>query len=231
MKIISADRFGSNFPKVIKNTSATIFIRGCFGIARILLLLLIARKFGPNDFGALSLALSVVEIFKVVADFGVDTIILRRFVTNKRLSQRLLGNALTLKILSATIAYIIANVICWSIYKNAAALQLLLIIAASLYTTLFVNAFVSYFQANLKAVNIVVPNLVSMLIYVALTLFGFYADWSLVVLVIIIPLSELINLFATAKVFSLLSPIRLYLDKKIILSIVRQSLPIGIAGV
>ena len=65
MKIISADRFGSNFPKIIKNTSATIFIRGCFGIARILLLLLIARKFGPNDFGALSLALSVVEIFRL----------------------------------------------------------------------------------------------------------------------------------------------------------------------
>ncbi len=231
MKIISADRFGSNFPKIIKNTSATIFIRGCFGIARILLLLLIARKFGPNDFGALSLALSVVEIFKVVADFGADTIILRRFVINKLLSRRLLGNVLTLKILSATIAYILANVLCWLIYRNVAACELLLIVAASIYTTLFVNAFVSYFQANLNTVNIIVPNVVSMLIYASLTLFGFYADWSLAALVLIIPLSELINLLATAKVYSSFSAIRLCLDKKIIWSIVRDSIPVGIAGI
>jgi len=231
MKIISADRFGGNFPKVIKNTSATIFIIGCFGIARILLLLLIARKFGPNDFGALSLALSFVEIFKVVADFGVDTVILRRFVINRLLSERLLGNALTLKILSATIAYIITNILCWLIYKNASACQLLLIIAASLYTTLFVNAFVSYFQANLNTVNIIAPNVISMLIYAALTLFGFYFNWSLIALVFIIPLSELINLLATAKVYSSMSSIRLCLDKKIVWSIVRDSLPVGIAGI
>lgn len=231
MKIPGSEKYGSSFPKVIKNTGATIFIRGCFGIARILLLLLIAKKFGPGDFGALSLALSFSEIFKVVADFGVDTVILRRFVINKPLSARILGNGLTLKIISATIAYIAANVLCWLLYKNIAAFHLLLIIAVSLYTTLLANAFVSYFQANLSSASIVVPNAVSTLIYISLTLFGFHAGWSLAVLATIIPFCELVNLAATAKVFSMLSSLRMRFDKKIIWSIIIDSLPVGIAGI
>lgn len=222
---------GNSFPKVIRNTGATIFIRGCFGIARIFLLLVIAKKFGPADFGALSLALSFSEIFKVVADFGVDTVLLRRFVVNKALSARLLGNGLTLKLLSATAAYFIANAVCWLLYKNVGAFHLLLIIAASLYTTLLVNAFVSYFQANLNSASIVVPNAASTIVYILLTVFGVHAGWSLGLLAAIIPFCELINLAATARVFSMASSLRMRFDKKIIWSIIIGSVPVGVAGI
>ena len=60
---------GSLF-SIARNTGATVIIRGGSGIARILLLLLIAKRFGPEDFGRLSLVLSLVEIVRVIAGIG-----------------------------------------------------------------------------------------------------------------------------------------------------------------
>ena len=220
-----------DFIPIIKNTSANIIIRGLFGIARVFLFLLIARKFGPEDFGRLSLVISIVEIFRVLADFGVDTVTIRRFSLNSSFSERLLGNALSLKLLSATVGYMLVNLVFWFFYHNVEGSKLLFIVGTSLYSTLLANAFVSYFQANLRMPSIVVGSVVSTVFYILLTLFGLYRNWSLAELTVIIPLSELLNLFIVAKICNNIIPIKLRFDPIIILKLIRESFPVGIAGI
>lgn len=216
---------------IIKNTSATILVRGLSGLTRIILMLLIAKSFGPVDFGRLSLVLAVVELFKVIADFAVDVVTIRRFSQNRLLSGRLLGNVLTFKLLSASAAYIIANIGFWWIYRSREGLELLLIIGGSLYTTLLVNAFVSYFQANLNMVSIMISSLVSTFFYVSMTILGLYNNWSIFILAAIIPVSELMNLLITAKIYNIKTPISLQFNGKIILSLLKESFPVAIAGI
>lgn len=216
---------------IARNTGATVLIRGLFGITRIFLLLLIAKRFGPTDFGRLSLVLSLVEIVRVIADFGVDMVTIRRFSVNRLLSERLLGNTLTLKLISATAGYIASMTGFWLIYHNPEGLKILLIVGTSLYTSLMLNAFVSYFQANLNMSSIISSSLVSAISYISLTLFGLYSRWSLISLAAIIPASELINLLITARIYGRGSSMTLRLNKKIVLSLLKEGLPVAIGGI
>ncbi|MDZ7343791.1 MAG: oligosaccharide flippase family protein, partial [candidate division KSB1 bacterium] len=87
---------------ILKNTSATIAIRGAFGLARIIVLLMIARKYGPSAFGQLALALSIIDIAKVIADLGMDIVMIRRIAANINSTEKLFGNILSMKLLLST---------------------------------------------------------------------------------------------------------------------------------
>lgn len=216
---------------IARNTGATVIIRGGSGIARILLLLLIAKRFGPDDFGRLSLVLSLVEIVRVIADFGLDVVTIRRFSINKLLSERILGNALSLKLISATLGYIASIVLYWSLYQDSNGIVLAFIIGASLYTTLLLNAFTSYFQANLNMSSIIISSLVSACSYISLTFLGLYLHWSLVSFALIIPASEIINLLITSSIFKKTAFVRLRLDRRIVLGLIRESAPVAIGAI
>jgi O-antigen/teichoic acid export membrane protein len=221
---------GSIF-NIIRNTGATVLIRGGSGIARILLLLLIARRFGPEDFGRLALVLSLVEIVRVIADFGIDVVTIRRFSVNRLLSEKLLGNALSLKLISATLGYISCIVIYWLLFQDNEGVRLVFIVGTLLYASLLLNAFVSYFQANLAMPSIVISSVASTLSYISLALCGLTFHWSLLSFALIIPACELINLLITASIYRKIAFVRLRFDKRIILSLITESAPVAAGAI
>jgi len=215
---------------LIKNTGSTVIIRGLFGAARIVVLLFVAKHFGPEEFGRLSLVLSITEIFKVMADFGIDTVTIRRFAVNRLLSVTILRNVLTLKLSTATLAYLAAMTFFLATYGSSQGLALLSIIAVSIYSTLLINAFVSYFQANLSVSHVISSNIISAIVFIILTLICIHFDLSLIAFAAVFPLSEMVNLLMTAHVFGNIAPIKLEFHKKILCSLLKESLPVGIAG-
>jgi O-antigen/teichoic acid export membrane protein len=218
------------FLPLIKNTGSTIIIRGLSGITRIVILLLITRQFGPVEFGRLALVISVTEIFKIMADTGLDIITIRRFSLHRRLSPRIMDNVLSLKLMTATAGFFLSTLAFWVLYRSVDGLILTLIISLSIYTTLIINAFLSYFQARLKTADVIVSNIISASAYAALTLIGMYYHLPLEIFALMIPASELINLVLTGRVYRQFEQIHLRFNKKIILSLLRESLPSGISG-
>jgi len=215
---------------LIKNTGSTIIIRGLSGITRVIILLLITRQFGPVEFGRLALVISVTEIFKVMSDAGLDIITIRRFSLHRRLSQRIMDNVLSLKLMTATAGYILSNIVFWLLYRSTDGLVLTLIISLSIYTTLLINSLFSYFQAHLKTSEIITGNIISAVAYALFTLIGMYYHLSLEMFAIMIPASELINLLLTGRVYRRSHPIQPRFNKKIIFSLLRESIPSGISG-
>jgi PST family polysaccharide transporter len=195
---------------LIKNTGSTIIIRGLFGAARIVVLLFVAKHFGP--------------------DFGIDTVTIRRFASNRLLSVTLLRNVLTLKLITATIAYFAAMTFFLVTYGSSQGLALLSIIAVSIYSTLLLNAFVSYLQANLSVSHVISSNVISVIVFILLTVMCIRYDFALIAFAVVIPLSEMTNLLMTAHVFKSIAPIKLAFHKKILFSLLKESLPVGIAG-
>jgi O-antigen/teichoic acid export membrane protein len=216
---------------IIKNTSAAVAIRGAFGLARIIVLLVIARKFGPSEFGQLSLAISIIDIFKVIADLGVDTIIIRRIAANVNSTEKLFGNILSVKLLLSTVCFFASPVVYGLFYGSMGGVGLVFVIAFSIYTSLLVNAFVSYFQAKLSMAKVVVSNLIGSGVYVLLTILGIFNDLPLYAVVLAMPLSELVTLAFMFRQFSKEAHVRLEFDKTIIFDVLKESVFVGISGI
>ena len=220
----------SLFP-ILKNTSATIIVRGMSGLVRIVLLLIIARKFGPVQFGQLSLALSFTEIFKVVADLGIDTIAIRRFAGGSEEKEKFLNNIVGLKVLLSTVSYLAAPVFFILIYRNVGGINFLFVTAISIYTTLLVNAFVSYFQAHLTMTKVIISNAIGSGVFVVLTLGGIVLNLPLVMIILAMPLAELITLILIAQLYQKHHQLNIEFDKAMAQTILRESLYVGISSI
>jgi O-antigen/teichoic acid export membrane protein len=218
------------FLPLIKNTSSTIIIRGLSGIVRIFVLLLITRQFGPAEFGRLALVISVTEIFKVMADIGLDTISIRRFSLHRRLSPRIMDVVLTLKLMTATAGYLLSLIIFWTLYHSTSGVILLSICALSIYTNLLINAFSSYFQATLKISDIIGSTIIGTTSYIILTLICLYYHLAIEMFALAIPAGEMVTLVLTLKVYRTIHPIRFRFNRKIAMSLFRESIPAGLSA-
>jgi O-antigen/teichoic acid export membrane protein len=217
--------------RIAKNAGYTVFIQGLMGLARTILVFVIARRFGPTDFGRLSLALSIVEIFKFVAGFGIDTVLIRQFSINKIPTNKLLSNSLILKLGTGTMGYVASLLFSWIFYSTTGVLNLLFILATMIYTTLLINVFVSYYQAELKMSEIMVSYVISGVVYVLLTLSGLFLNWSLFTLCIIMPASELLNVYIIHRIYKKTIRLSFSWDREIVLNLLREGFPVGLSGI
>lgn len=74
-----------------------------------LLNLIIARYLGPEDYGQLSLFLSIVLLVLPVATLGLDKSLLREFVLHPQQARGLLRTAIVLRLLSGAIGFLLAT--------------------------------------------------------------------------------------------------------------------------
>jgi O-antigen/teichoic acid export membrane protein len=219
----------SNLFSIFKNSAATVVARGAFGAARIVMLLLIASAFGAAEFGALSLALAFIEIFKVIADVGIDVATIRRFAAIPESSSKLLNNALSLKLLFSTSAMVVAPLVFFLLYGSAG-LNLLLVALPAIATGLLTNAFLSYFQAKLSMARAMVSYLAGVGVYVGLTSVALILRLPLALLVAVIPLSELSSLWLLSKKYAMDVPLRLELDHHLVRELLHESVFVGISS-
>jgi O-antigen/teichoic acid export membrane protein len=75
------------------------------GLASIAIL---TRYLGPDDFGRYTLALTYMQLFTVLADVGLVTIVVREISRDPERSERLVGNTLTLRLVLAAGAIALA---------------------------------------------------------------------------------------------------------------------------
>lgn len=84
--------------KIIKNTTwlflAEVINKGTFFIITII----IARNFGNELFGQFNFAISFVIIFSVIADFGINNLVIREVARDKYNAALLIGSGLIIKI-------------------------------------------------------------------------------------------------------------------------------------
>jgi O-antigen/teichoic acid export membrane protein len=215
---------------ILTNTGSTVLIRGFVGAARILLLLLIAGKFGPTDFGRLSLALSVVELFRFGADLGLDTVLVRQFSISQTPAEKLLSASLILKGITGTAGAFMTVSAFSLVYRNIEALDLVLVLSVTFYTTLLTNAYMSYYQARLEMGKIIIPSITGAAAYVLLTLSGLWMGWSLVALCAILPLSEFLNLCLIWRAYRSGSRLVFSFDQTLFFSLLKEGFPVALSN-
>jgi O-antigen/teichoic acid export membrane protein len=152
---------------VLANTGALVLLRGSNLAVRLGLLFLIARQVVPQEFGRLVLALSVVEVAKVLADFGMDTLAIREFAVGAAGAPRPTAETATFtatfvscRLVSS--ALVQAGLVLWFLLAQSNDVAAVgLVLSFSVWTAFLQSVSLDWFQGRLRVGRALVPALVT----------------------------------------------------------------------
>ncbi len=157
------------FKRYFKNTS-WMFLGQFFSLAVSFFVgAYIARYLGPENFGAMSYALSFVALFGFLAGFGVENILNRELIKFPEKRDELLSAGFWLKLSGGLLAIIIINLVSWTFNQNYLIRLLIFIFSLTLVGQSFtvINIF---FQSQVLAKKAVIIQLVVTLLSAILKL-------------------------------------------------------------
>lgn len=145
--------------KYFKNTSWLFFERIFKMGVGFIIIILLTRHLGPQNFGLLSYSQSLVGIFIAFASLGIDVILVRELTKNIESNDKLIGTAIILKVVAAIVAIAVIFLINTTIEDKDAVLLTNIIAFTLLFQS--INTFDTYFQANVLSRFSVIANLIA----------------------------------------------------------------------
>lgn len=132
-----------------RNFALTATSVGSRLLASTLLFLVLARLWGPEDFGVFSFVFSVSALLMLTVDFGFGTFLLREIAADPDKAAELIGQGLRVKFFLASVLTVASGVVFLIFGSRALPLSLfvLLLLAA------LIQSFAEYFIAPLRAVG------------------------------------------------------------------------------
>ena len=97
-----------NLKKIVLNSSWIFTDNGIRIVVNFVVSIWIARYLGPDMFGALSYSIAFVSLFNIVANLGINDIVVRELVKFKSRQSEIMGSAFVLKALGAVLSILIA---------------------------------------------------------------------------------------------------------------------------
>jgi len=135
---------------IFKNTFwlgiAEIFTRG----VNFLIIIWLARHFGPEIYGKFAFALSFVALFSVFADFGFDSLTVREIARDKSKTAKYIDNIIAMKLILGLITIGLIALIIQFLGKELEVIKLVYFLGIYVVINTFTTFFHSIFRANEK---------------------------------------------------------------------------------
>ncbi len=213
--------------------SASVFFAQLLSLGTSLgVTILMARYLGRDGFGLFSYALVFVNIFAMLADFGMQTILVREMARSRWKPAELLTGAVVIKGSLSLLAIALTISAAWTIGYPHKLFVVIAILAFSIPVSFKFYTFRAIFESHFNAtLRMQVPMLFQLLD--SLLLFGtiaalVYHHAGLETLVMAYVLCNLPGFFLTIYVATRRIKIRRTLDKKLIAFLLKESLPLWI---
>ena len=121
----------------------------------------VARYLGPESFGLLSFAQSLVFLFTAFATLGMDSVVVRELVRNEHLYQKIVGTAFAIKLLGAILVIPVVASAAYFISDDFETILVVFILASAIIFQSF-NVIDYYFQSKVLSKYVSITNLVSL---------------------------------------------------------------------
>jgi O-antigen/teichoic acid export membrane protein len=217
---------------LVANSTALVALRATNLIARLILMFAIAHAVPPAAFGLVVLALSLGEIGKVVADFGMDTLAIREYAVDLEpgAHERFASALAAAKVVFGAITYI--GLAVWFAWKGPGEMaELGIIIGATALTALLINFALDWYQARLRIARVFIPVMLSNVLLAVAALLLVPRLHDLRLQAALFPAFELVNglvLLIWLRREGLMAAPHFAFDR--IPALARASLPIAVTG-
>ncbi len=97
--------------RIFRNSAALLSGQMAERILKLIVMAVLARFLGKSEFGLYIFVLTYVDFFHLLTDLGIQTILVREMARDPDRAEDLMGNALTLKLISAGVSVLLAVVV------------------------------------------------------------------------------------------------------------------------
>ena len=222
----------STIKRVAKNTSvlfiATII---CYALG-FFTTLYTARYLGPEEFGIISLAVSLTSIFGVLTDLGLNTLIVREVARNKKLADKYVSNTLVIKLALAFLTFVFIILTTVLLNYSWEVRTVIYIIMFSVIFTAFTSIFNAIFQSYEKMEYQSVGTILNASLMLTGVLISMYFHLNILAFAFVYFISALVTLVYSCMAYSLkFIRIKIDIDWSFWRPTIKDSLPFAVTGV
>ncbi len=221
-----------NAIKNIAKNSGTIILGNLINYGLdFLVLIYLSRYLGRDGYGIYSFVLTYIFFFGILANLGIQKILIRELSLEKMESGKIVGNALIIKFIlsisSILISFLIINLLGYPVETR----NLVYIASLSLLFLALEDSFSAFFLANLKAKYSVLSSISGKLVSTVLILAIIHTKMDLSYIIAAIVISSIINLLVSFLFSRGSIMVKLEWDGQIVKRLFKSSIPLAITQV
>ncbi len=221
-----------NMIKTIAKNSGYVLISNIIaGLLTLAINIYIARYLGKEIFGNYSFVLVFISFFIIIANLGIDSIVIREISANKKATEKYINSALTLKFILSGIS-IILTCITISFLPYTQSVKLGVIVASVTLILLASTATMSaYFQSRLEMIYVAISNVIAKLVFAILIWYVVITNGGFIKLVAASVVGLLIQSLLIFYILRKNIRIKICFDKNFNKKMIKESLPLALMGV
>ncbi len=221
--------------QVARNTGAILLANGVGRGVGLLAVIFVARYLRQDEFGLFSFIFAYIELFAILTDLGLNAILVREIAKDRSTAERLLGAALSLKLFLALTAILLSWAVI-SVLPYPPRTRFLVYLASPvLFTSFRLPSFRSFFevifQVELRMKDPAFLGLLAEVVGASAVLLIIALQGGLLALVLAQVFAGLPGLLLLIHRSRQSIPIRWNLDMGLWYRLLKESLPLALAGI
>ena len=164
----------STVRRVAKNTTLMLIAQVVSLVLGFFITIYTARYLGVENFGILSLALSITGIYIIFTDLGLNILVVREIARNKDVANKYISNIAVIKILLTILTFVMVVFTVNILGYNTTVKNVIYIITFSIMIGTFIGFLSAVFQANEKMIYVSIGNILTSIALFVGTFIGIY---------------------------------------------------------
>lgn len=221
----------STLHRLVKNTSVIFISQILSYVLGFFITMYTARYLGAEGYGILSLALSITGIFGILADLGLNTLMVREIARNKELADTYISNTFLMKIILSLLTFGLMFSVVNIIGYSSTVSTVIYLITFSVIINAFVGVFNAVFQAHEKMEYVSVSTILSSIAMLLGTAVGIYYHYDLIYFAMLYIISYgLVFIYISITYLWKFSLPRIHIDLSFWKPTIKEAWPFGITS-
>jgi O-antigen/teichoic acid export membrane protein len=215
--------------RVAVNTAAQVAGKVAILALAAVSIAVVTRYLGPSAYGRYALAFAYIQLFGVLADVGIFTIVVREISKRPADTTRLVGNAMSLRALVSLVVVALAAAVSLALPYSSQQRVAILIAAVPFVLGLVTTSMVAVFQARLRMDRAVIADVAGRAAALAAVAVAVVADLGFYAVVGAAAVGAVLTLGLTGALVRGLAPIRFVVEPRVWRRLLIAALPLGLA--
>lgn len=216
--------------KIGANTAAQLVSKGVTTVSTLIVTLLVTHNLSQSDWGIFVTITSYVALFYLIADFGLNGVVTRELVGNRKKIPEYFGNLLSLRlVLSVLTIFLALAVLGFTGHSNFIRFGIIIALVNILTLSLF-NSAVAIFQTKLRYDQAAIADISGGLVTLVLTYLFIISGFSIIFVVVSFVVGGVVRAFISLTLSSAHTKmLKLYFNFGLWKRLIVMAFPIGLA--